>query len=738
MDSVRRGKTPNCHPPSFIPSHPMPRSKSISGKIAATPAAESPDLPRMKQPDSDGLLSLFGESRFLMAAIDPATWVLRYGNRAFCDRCDIRDRPAPVKLMDLLPEWETVTLEELYRQQLLERILWQYRQIDLRHLELRHRSAIARCPNRGQLIRFWLNAEFVRVDRVDPDANEFADLDDHPFSLEMLEERAQNLRLENYRLGGVLLLEGMEVTESERENRLIRRLIDRDGMLKTRSWDGVERQMRSLFDATRCLFLRPWGEELHVFTHLDTAPRQPTVYSREGLAESPLYRAILEHEITGISDLGDVQSTDLEKQLFDLSLRSLLLIPLKVQSAVNPSSREQLLGVVVLGRDRPDGFGSKDRDRAENLLPALVAAVSYTNQKRFSNLRGIHPAVEWRFLEEAERRSWGLPPEIILFEGVVPLFGMSDIRGSSDERNRAIQADLLEQFQFGLAVVDAVCNCQETALGRQLREDLVEHIAQLQRGVTVDVEVRATEYLQTQLEVYFDYFSRCSEAARAAVEAYQNACDNDEGCVYKARSRYDEMLHTITNSLQETWGVWQQKMQAIVPHYCDVECSDGMDHMIYAGKSIHPEFSPFHLKSLRYEQLRAMCDCGRTLMNLKVESQVDLELAHVVLVQHTTVDIFHDENTEKVFDVRGTRDIRYEIVKKRIDKGVDWERGDRITQPGMLTVVYSTDAEWQEYEQYLRYLMREGWVEPKLEFGRVAPLPGVHGLKYARVRIIET
>ncbi|MGC9524572.1 MAG: GAF domain-containing protein [Limnospira sp.] len=716
----------------------MPRSKSISGKIAATPAAEScPDLLWMKQADSDGLFSLVGESRFLMAAIDPATWVLQYGNRAFCDRCEVRDRPTPVKLLDLLPEWETVTIEELYRQQLLERLLWQYRQIDLRHLELRHRSAIARGPSRRRPLRFWLNTDGVLIDRVDPDLDEFADLDNNSFSLEKLEEWAQNLQLENYRLGGVLLLEGMEVTESERENRLIRRLIDRDAMLQPKGWDGVERQMRSLFDATRCLFLRPWGEEVHVFTHLDTAPRQPTVYSRDGVEDSPLYQAILEHKVTGVSDLSDVQSTELEKQLLDLSLRSLLLIPLKVQSTVSPSSREQLLGVVVLGRDRPDGFSSKDRDRAQNLIPALVAAVSYTNQKRFSNLRGIHPAVEWRFLEEAERRSWGLPPEIILFEDVVPLFGMSDIRGSSDERNRAIQADLLEQFQLGLAVVDAICHNQETALGRQLREDLVEYIAQLQQGVTVDVEVRATEYLQTQLEVYFDYFSRCSEEALAAVEAYQTACDNDEGCVYKARSRYDEMLNLINSCLQENWGDWQQKMQAIVPHYCDVECSDGMDHMIYAGQSIYPEFSPFHLKSLRYEQLRAMCDCGRKLMNLKAESQVGLDLAHVVLVQHTTIDIFHDENTEKVFDVRGTRDIRYEIVKKRIDKGVDWERGDRITQPGMLTVVYSTDAEWQEYEQYLRYLMREGWVEPKLEFGRVAPLPGVHGLKYARVRIVK-
>jgi hypothetical protein len=113
-----------------------------------------------------------------------------------------------------------------------------------------------------------------------------------------------------------------------------------------------------------------------------------------------------------------------------------------------------------------------------------------------------------------------------------------------------------------------------------------------------------------------------------------------------------------------------------------------------------------------------------------------MELAHLVLVQNTTIDIFHNENTEKMFDVKGTRDIRYELVKKRIEKAVDKDLQERITQPGMLTVVYSAEDEWEEYQQYLRYLSREGWVEPKVQTGFVESLQGVSGLKFARVRIL--
>ncbi len=353
-----------------------------------------------------------------------------------------------------------------------------------------------------------------------------------------------------------------------------------------------------------------------------------------------------------------------------------------------------------------------------------------------SFITSIHPAVEWRFLQEAERRSLGLAAEPIVFTDVYPLYGISDIRGSSDERNRAIQTDLLEQFHLGLAVVEAACVHQETALSSQLREDLVEHIRQLQESVTVDAEVSCVRYLRDNLEIYFDYFSNCGEAAIDAVRVYQAACANDHQCVYQARAQYDELIGNINALLRETWDRWQTLMQCISPHYCDTEATDGIDHMIYAGRSIDPKFGNFQLRSLRYEQLRAVCDCARTAFAIQEKYCTDMQVTHLVLVQDLTVDIFHDEKTERLFDVRGTRDTRYEIVKKRIDKAIDERTQTRITQPGMLTIVYSTNEEWEEYQQYIRYLTREGWTNGEIVQGAVQPLQGVNGLKYARFRVL--
>jgi hypothetical protein len=391
-----------------------------------------------------------------------------------------------------------------------------------------------------------------------------------------------------------------------------------------------------------------------------------------------------------------------------------------------------MVGLVGLASSKPYAFDQADCSRATTLIPALTAAMRHSVQDRFTN---IHPSVRWRFEQEAERLSLGLPPAPVVFESVYPLYGISDIRGSSDERNRAIQKDLLSQFCLALAVVEAAGEAVSNALVGQLALDLADHITALEDGVTVDSEVTLLRYLQGEVELHFEYFAQHSAEAETAIARYKATIDPDHACVYTARAVYDQTIGHINGLLRDTWNHWQQSMQAITAHYCDLEATDGIDHMIYAGKAIDTSFTEFQLKSLRYEQLRAVCDCARKGFALKATYDTDMTITHLVLVQAFTVDIVHDETTEHLFDVRGTRDTRYEIVKKRIDKACDAETGGRITQPGMLTVVYSTSEEWQEYERYLRYLHREGIVDSVVEQGTVEPLQGVNGLKFARVQV---
>ena len=73
----------------------------------------------------------------------------------------------------------------------------------------------------------------------------------------------------------------------------------------------------------------------------------------------------------------------------------------------------------------------------------------------------IHPSVEWRFRRPCSTASndhegeEATELEPIVFRDVHPLYAATDIRGSSVQRNLAVQADLLAQLRLALAVVEA-------------------------------------------------------------------------------------------------------------------------------------------------------------------------------------------------------------------------------------------------------------------------------------------
>lgn len=537
-----------------------------------------------------------------------------------------------------------------------------------------------------------------------------------------------------YTIQGQVLIEGTDVTERETSRALIHLLVGRESVVGTEQFVQANGLMKQLFGAQDSFLLIAENDRAQLWTALDRADWHNQTYTLGELQGSAFLRATEQGEVLTIPDLSLTCPTAGERALVAAGAKSLLLIPLVMRNPAIGHSTSQMFGLVGLTSTKPYAFNQSDCSLATTLIPALTASMRHSVRDRFTN---IHPSVRWRFEQEAERLSLGLPPAPIVFEGVYPLYGISDIRGSSDERNHAIQADLLAQFRLALTVVDAVrSTAVHNALVEQLWLDLQDRIAKLEEGVTVDAEVTLLRYLQTEVEAHFPYFAQACPAASETISRYQNAMDEEHGCIYTTRAIYDQTISYINNLLRETWNHWQQSMQAITPHYCDLEATDGIDHMIYTGKAIDPQFTDFQLKALRYEQLRAVCDCARQGLALKQKYNTDMVITHLVLVQAVTVDIVHDETTERLFDVRGTRDTRYEIVKKRIDKACDAATGERITQPGMLTIVYSTSEEWEEYHRYLRYLHREGFVSDAIEEGNVEPLQGVNGLKFARVQVL--
>jgi hypothetical protein len=161
-----------------------------------------------------------------------------------------------------------------------------------------------------------------------------------------------------------------------------------------------------------------------------------------------------------------------------------------------------------------------------------------------------------------------------------------------------------------------------------------------------------------------------------------------------------------------------------------------VDYQIYVGASLKEDgaWDPIYLKNLRIWQLMVTCGAARRAHQLRDTLPLPLETTNLILVQHTPLSI-RFRFDEKRFDVDGAYDIRYAIVKKRIDKALINGTTERVTQPGTIAIVYSQGSEAQEYRRYIDYLQSLGYLKPGIEDVELEELQGVHGLRALRVTV---
>jgi hypothetical protein len=172
------------------------------------------------------------------------------------------------------------------------------------------------------------------------------------------------------------------------------------------------------------------------------------------------------------------------------------------------------------------------------------------------------------------------------------------------------------------------------------------------------------------------------------------------------------------------------------PHYFEKQKTDGVDYQMYVGPALLEDgrVDPLCLRNLRLWQLMVTCGIAVRAHRLRDRLPIPLEITHLVLVQHAPLSI-RFRFDEKRFDVDGAYNIRYEIVKKRIDKAVVEGTNERVTQPGKLAIVYNQPAEALEYRAYIEYLQALGCLTGPVESLELGELQGVQGLRALRVEI---
>ena len=130
-----------------------------------------------------------------------------------------------------------------------------------------------------------------------------------------------------------------------------------------------------------------------------------------------------------------------------------------------------------------------------------------------------------------------------------------------------------------------------------------------------------------------------------------------------------------------------------------------------------------------------MVEVTRKVEKLKVTLPVPLDTAQLIFVYGNPLSIVFRLD-EKRFDVDGAYNVRYEIIKKRIDKATIEGTGERLTVKGKIAIAYTSEKDKTEYLGYLKFLKEKKYITGEIEDLALSKMQGVEGLRALRVTVL--
>lgn len=411
---------------------------------------------------------------------------------------------------------------------------------------------------------------------------------------------------------------------------------------------------------------------------------------------------------------------------------------------------KHLAGILEIYSGQRVVFYEKLLSQIQVAIPLISQLLHNTSEQLNEKLEGViktqfttlQPSVQWKFNEAAwhyliEGQQTEKPEmEIVSFHDIYPLYGAIDIRDSTIYHNRALKNDVATVIGVLTALVrdlkTQVTN-KRTAVTLSARLTLwVKKIKEFEKS---NDETLLNNFIRHVITPYLLKFKDKYPVTTKLIDSYEKAMD-EKGETCKQRRDLELSIKYINKALSSYFDQAQAKLQKIYPCYFEKFRSDGIEYDIYAGQDIAPEvpFDAKHLKAFRSWQLKAMIDVAGITNNLIAKMPVPLQTASLIFVHSSRIDICF-RNDERRFDVEGYYNIRYEVIKKRIDKVCIKNTKERLTQPGKIALVYFNNAEAEEYIILIKQLQKNKSLKNDMEFIELENLQGVTGLKALRVSV---
>lgn len=571
--------------------------------------------------------------------------------------------------------------------------------------------------------------------------------------LKTITELMEEIPLDKFVFEGISVMRVNDVTEQEVISLMKNRLLDLNMNPDSSSYQQLEEYIQSLIGIKDVKigitpFFKVNGHyiysEIHnsnslLFKHFSTNSDKDEVSDCCKMLFRDNDQPVLFEELTDTV----MSEVDYLEYYYAQGGRSIIVCPIK--------QNNELLGILEIVSEKPGTLKPAHITKLEPVIPLFVLAL----EKGAENLNNkidrvikdkftaVQPSVEWKFTEVALNYIVNLQhhedPRIerISFPEVYPLYGAIDIRNSSTERSHSIQLDMIEQLEMAQRVLRKAHLEMPFPLLQEIEFKLDKYIASASDVLLSEEEITIHEFMQNQVVSIFNHLRSTLPALKNDIEHYFAALDPQLNMIYHHRKEYENSIAKINDTLARMIDKEQVSAQKVYPHYFERYVTDGVEFNIYMGQSIAPrkKFDELYLRNMKMWQLTVLAKAARVTHKLEAELSHPLKTTQLILSHSIPLSIsFRTE--ERKFDVDGAYNIRYEIIKKRIDKVRIKDTNERLTQPGKIAIVYSQAKDAGEYMEYIEFLQNQKLIKPgPVEKLELEELQGVIGLKALRVDV---
>lgn len=430
--------------------------------------------------------------------------------------------------------------------------------------------------------------------------------------------------------------------------------------------------------------------------------------------------------------------------LKEQNVRSFILAPIKKTDAFQ--------AYIEIISDTPYALNTINANKLNDLMPLindtferyhyeLKNEVDAIIQREYTT---IHPSVNWKFENEAKRYFYAknstdnVPTDEILkeivFENVYPLYGETDIKGSTAFRRKATVTDLKKQLKEILSILENAKTKEQSLLFDQ-RISEVNYWKERLKKHQFMAESQIHHYILTAIHPLFQQL-KTKSAVKKQIANYFELLDTKTQRFCTQRKKYDTAIQTINKNITDTIDKEQIAIQQVYPHYFERFRTDGVEHNLFIGSSVTPRqiFDIIYLYNLRLWQLQVMCKMIMQHHKWQSETKFDLHLTSLILAYNEQISI-RFRMDEKRFDVEGNADIRFEVLKKRLAKAMIKDTKERLVQQDVLAVVYLNETEKHHYTDYLLYLKSKNYLIGDIEEVFIEDLQDINDLEALRIKI---